>query len=65
MLDLPQAITACLFDLDGVRDVLIAAGIGHLFEARVDGAAAEPEGLREHGADVVVHDLDELLERGA
>jgi beta-phosphoglucomutase family hydrolase len=28
------------------RDVLVAAGIEHLFEARIDGAVAEREGLR-------------------
>jgi beta-phosphoglucomutase-like phosphatase (HAD superfamily) len=67
VLGLPDGITTCLFDLDGVlaqtanvhAEVLEAAGIEDLFEARIDGIVA----TREDGADVVVEDLSELLER--
>jgi beta-phosphoglucomutase family hydrolase len=112
--------TAVVSSSTNCRDVLVAAGMEHLFEARIDGVVAEREhlagkpapdtflagaeavgaepaqcavfedaeagveagragrfgwvigvdrtdhaqALREHGADVVVKDLSELLERG-
>ena len=91
MLGLPDGITTCLFDLDGVRtqtaklvsasvnceQVLVAAGIADLFEDAEAGVEAgragsfglvvgvdrtgHAEALREDGADIVVHELTELL----
>jgi beta-phosphoglucomutase-like phosphatase (HAD superfamily) len=50
------------------HDVLHAAGIADLFDTVIDGVVAEREhlkgqadALREHGADIVVNDLAELL----
>jgi beta-phosphoglucomutase-like phosphatase (HAD superfamily) len=43
VLDLPEGLTTCLFDLDGVL--------------------TQTATLREHGADVGVEDLAELLEK--
>jgi beta-phosphoglucomutase-like phosphatase (HAD superfamily) len=50
------------------RDVLIAAGIADLFEVRIDGVvgvnrAGQAAALKSHGADIVVADLAELLDR--
>ena len=67
MLDLPEGITACLFDLDGVL-----TQAERLFEVRIGGVLAEREHLAGKPARdtflagaraVVVQDLAELLER--
>ena len=53
MFGLPDGVFACLFDMDGVVTALVV-GVDRV------GQAAE---LREHGADIVVKDLSELLDR--
>ncbi len=55
MLGLPDGITTCLFDLDGVLTQTARWVVG------VD-RTGHAEALREHGADVVVPDLAELLQ---
>jgi phosphoglycolate phosphatase-like HAD superfamily hydrolase len=52
---LPDGITTCLFDLDGVLTETAR------WVVRVD-RTGHAEALREHGADVVVLDLAELLQ---
>ena len=77
MFGLPDGVSACLFDMDGVASQIataravvfedaqagVAAGhAGHYALVVVDrvGPAAELAG---HGADIVVKDLSELLDR--
>lgn len=49
------------------QDVLVAAGIEGLFEARIDSVGVDRAGqaaaLKSHGADIVVTDLADLLDR--
>ncbi len=47
---------------ENCKDVLEAAGIEDLFEVRIDGTD-HARALQAHGADVVVEDLSELLNR--
>ena len=56
MLGLPDGITACLFDLDGVL-TQTAKVHAQAWKQTFD------EYLRQHGATIVVKDLDELLGR--
>jgi len=74
VLGLPDGIRGCLFDLDGVltktaqvHDAALAGvAAGHAgrfgFVVGVD-RLGQADALAEHGADVVVTDLAELLDR--
>ena len=78
MFGLPNGVSACLFDMDGVASQ-IATARAVVFEDAQAGVAAGHAGhyslvvgvdrvgqaaeLREHGADIVVKDLSELLDR--
>jgi phosphoglycolate phosphatase-like HAD superfamily hydrolase len=60
MLGLPDGVRGCLFDLDGVlTQTAKVHGAAWKEMFRADGQA---EALKEHGADVVVTDLAELME---
>ena len=54
MFGLPDGVSACLFDMDGV--VTQTAGVDRVGQA---------EELAKHGADIVVQDLPDLLEKDA
>ena len=73
MLDLPDEVHGRLFDLDGVltltatghatwKRMFVAAGRAGGFAFGVD-RVGEAQRLREHGGDVVVEHLADLLDR--
>jgi beta-phosphoglucomutase-like phosphatase (HAD superfamily) len=57
MLGLPDEVSACLFDLDGVE----AGRAGHVALVVGVDRVGRAEKLSRHGAGIVVRDLAELL----
>ena len=60
---LPDGIEACLFDLDGVLTKTARVHAAAWKSTFDDCLAGHGAALRAHGADVVVADLAELLDR--
>jgi beta-phosphoglucomutase-like phosphatase (HAD superfamily) len=69
MFGLPDGVSACLFDMDGVvtqTAVVHEAGrAGHFALVVGVDRVGQAEELANHGADIVVQDLAELLDKDA